>query len=311
MTRIILFIISIILLPASGARAKIIDYSNCHLYEIKLDSNSNLRILAVIENNIVVKVSADPEANDKIIKLKWSKENFDAYNTYSDPDNPFFVDGDYGWLRLYKGLPGAYENYIKRYKTIKKLDKYSFSINIENSTITRIYTYSDDWFKKVEKSPVDSRLTRSIVYKIESYADEIIIGKRKTNFENRAGQVGSEFEVIINLKDSTFKENYYTSENYKTKLVHDWPKVICNNISSKAGLGSKNYLDYWWALVLIAGIIFFIYTQTGKEFNIQNQFKIEKILKLFTYLKFKKVEKKNKTNKKDSSKKEDFKDYLG
>jgi hypothetical protein len=298
-------------LPASGARAKIIDYSNCHLYEIKLDSNSNLRILAVIENNIVVKVSADPEANDKIIKLKWSKENFDAYNTYSDPDNPFFVDGDYGWLRLYKGLPGAYENYIKRYKTIKKLDKYSFSINIENSTITRIYTYSDDWFKKVEKSPVDSRLTRSIVYKIESYADEIIIGKRKTNFENRAGQVGSEFEVIINLKDSTFKENYYTSENYKTKLVHDWPKVICNNISSKAGLGSKNYLDYWWALVLIAGIIFFIYTQTGKEFNIQNQFKIEKILKLFTYLKFKKVEKKNKTNKKDSSKKEDFKDYLG
>ena len=311
MIRLILFMVSVILLLASGARAKIIDYSNCHLYEIKLDSNSNLRILAVIENNIVVKVSADPEANDKIIKLKWSKENFDAYNTYSDPDNPFFVDGDYGWLRLYKGLPGAYENYIKRYKTIKKLDKYSFSINIENSTITRIYTYSDDWFKKVEKSPVDSRLTRSIVYKIESYADEIIIGKRKTNFENRAGQVGSEFEVIINLKDSTFKENYYTSENYKTKLVHDWPKVICNNLSSKAGLGSKNYLDYWWALVLIAGIIFFIYTQTGKEFNIQNQFKIEKILKLFTYLKFKKVEKKNKTNKKDSSKKEDFKDYLG
>jgi len=311
MTRLIILLVSGMLLLVGGARAKILDYSNCHLHEIMLDSNSKLRFEAITKNN-TIKLTTASEGLDKIIKLKWSKENFDAYNTFSDPSESMFVDGDYGWLRLYKGLPDAYDNYIKKYKTIKRFDKYSYSINIENSTITRIVTYSDDWFKKVEKSPVDSRLTKSIVFKITSYADGIVVGKKKSEFGNRAGQVGSEFEVIINLKDSIFKENYYDTTDYQTKLVHDWPKVICNNISSKAGLGSKNYLDYWWALVLIAGIIFFIYTQTGKEFNIQNQFKIEKILKLFTYLKLKDPEKKyNKINKKNSSKKEDFKDYLG
>ncbi len=176
-----IFIVSGMLLLPGGARAKILDYSNCHLHEIMLDSNSQLRFEAVFKNDNLIQLTAASKGLDKIIKLKWSKENFDAYNTFSEPSEPMFVDGDYGWLRLYKGLPDAYDNYIKKYKTIKRFDKYSYSINIENSTITRIVTTSDDWFKKVEKSPVDSRLTKSIVFKITSYADGIVVGKKNQN----------------------------------------------------------------------------------------------------------------------------------
>lgn len=61
----------------------------------------------------------------------------------------------------------------------------------------------------------------------------------------------------------------------------------------------KSYSDYWWALILIAAVIFFIYTHTGKELKIKNKFIKKDLISI------------NERITKKINKKEDFKDYLG
>lgn len=315
MKRLIVFIIFKFFFLVSATNAKIIDYSNCHLYEITLDNNSQLRLLPILKNNTVVKISAASEGHDKIVNLKWSKENFDAYNTYSDPSSPFFVDGSYGWLRLYKGMPGAYDNYIKKYKIIKKFEKYSFSISTENSTITHIYSFSDEWFNLFAKDE-GVKKTNSTIYKIKSYSDQMIIGTD----ESKIYGTGYEREIIIDLKNNTFKENFHTLEKFKVTKTRSFPKVICNNLSSSSKPLGDSYLNYWWALILIVGVIFFVYTQTSKEFNIKNKFKINStlfsvvknnIFYFFSSRENQKILREVKNKSKKNIKKNDFKDYLG
>lgn len=289
--RIIIFIVSIILLLASGVKAKIMDYSNCHIHEIKLNDKSRLSFRVIFEKGGLY--FPDPETNNKTIKLEWSQKNFDAYNTFAHPEKVFFSDGQLGLLRLHVGLPGFYEKNFKDYKTIKKFDKYSFSINTENSTITHIYSYSDEWFNLfVSKEGV--KKTNSSVYKIKSYSDQTVIGID----ESKIYGTGYEKEVIVNLKKNTFKENLHSFERHRLTKTTSAPDVICNNLSLKSK--SDGYLNYWWAVILIAAVIFFIYTQTGRELKITKEDTNKPKANNFI--------KKNKSKKSD---KDDFNDYLG
>jgi hypothetical protein len=76
--------------------------------------------------------------------------------------------------------------------------------------------------------------------------------------------------------------------------------------------GTNSYLDYWWALILIIGTTFFIYTQTGKELKLEGKNSFSKnFVSLFTFKKVKSFFQKKKNNKKNLSNKDDFNDYLG
>ena len=44
-------------------------------------------------------------------------------------------------------------------------------------------------------------------------------------------------------------------------------EFLCTAPGSRSG--TARYLDYWWAIVLIGAVIFFIYTQTGRELKIK------------------------------------------
>jgi len=222
---------------------------------------------------------------------------------------------------------------LKAYETIKKWWKYHKDKGIELKYGGTVEQYGPDK-PFVEKNYTHNVKVTNLAGSILTLAEEkqprmwhpelykfqILFTPAHLKELGRKG-ITIEISRSIDLKKKSYEETITTTDldpPRNEKFRSNWEKFrnrteinqyLCSTPGSKSGINS--YLDYWWALVLIAGIIFFIYTQTGKEFNIQNQFKIEKILKLFTYLKFKKVEKKNKTNKKDSSKKEDFKDYLG
>lgn len=225
------------MLGITKVKAIIIDYSDCHLYELKVSP-------------------------DKIIKLKWSKENFEANNSYFETG---FVDLDaeMGSLRIYHSQRKMYDELSKTNKKIKKFDKYSFSINTENSKITHIYSYSDDWFRNLKDAGI--RQTNSNVYKIKSYSDQTVIGID----EEKISGTGYEKELIIDLKNNTFKENYHRLQNFSVIKTINSKTKVCNNSSSSSASKRGNYLDYWWAIVLIGAIIFFIYTQTGRELKIK------------------------------------------
>ena len=90
--------------------------------------------------------------------------------------------------------------------------------------------------------------------------------------------------ISVDAKDSEATKN-------KTKEVYIDPFGEFEN--------EKSYSDYWWALILIAAVIFFIYTQTGKELKITNRFIKKKLISI----------KEKKTKK--INRKENFKDYLG
>jgi hypothetical protein len=218
------------------------------------------------------------------------------------------------WWKFHKdkGIELKYGGYVEQYGPDKPFveKNYTHNVKVTNLAGSNILTLAEER---------QARMWHPELYKFQWFlTGQLITGQLK-----ELGRKGTTIEInrSIDLKKKSYEETITTTDldppsNEKSRS--HWEKFrnrteinqyLCTTPGSKSGINS--YLDYWWALVLIAGIIFFIYTQTGKEFNIQNQFKIEKILKLFTYLKFKKAEKKNKTNKKDSSKKEDFKDYLG
>jgi len=202
------------------------------------------------------------------------------------------------WWKFHKdkGIELKYGGTVEQYGPDKPFveKNYTHNVKVTNLAGSSILTLAE------EKQP---RMWHPELFKFQFFLTPAQLKERGVTIE---------VSRSIDLKKKSYEETITTNNlqaNEKFRNRTEINQYLCTTPGSKSGINS--YLDYWWALVLIAGIIFFIYTQTGKEFNIQNQFKIEKILKLFTYLKFKKTEKKNKTNKKDSSKKEDFKDYLG
>ncbi len=54
--------------------------------------------------------------------------------------------------------------------------------------------------------------------------------------------------------------------------------AICKSTGSKS---TDSYTKYWWAVVLIAAVIFFIYTQTKSEIGDSNKKEKSNLLKSF------------------------------
>lgn len=148
----------------------------------------------------------------------------------------------------------------------------------------------------------------------------------KTYYRTESGKAAFGQGVLNLIYDNLSRE--------KTIMRKVWPTDLYNynsqfeskekksekpfNVYSDYGIeDEKSYLDYWWALILIAAVIFFIHTQTGKEIKIKkgNKGKFNKndfINKIIRSLALKDEEpNKDKSKKSSKDKKKDFKDYLG
>lgn len=207
------------------------------------------------------------------------------------------------------------------YKNIKNESTYIIYKN-QNEYIIKIIKYeplikknshnSGDIIGIYKKNSEKFYGTSSIIYRGECY-----------NYNNI-----SFFEKFFNIKKIEIKKNSQPSTIWERSndegpngfidlhcfnnevLYKFYPLNISNSKKIKndnetdffnfqsTNSSTKSYLDYWWALILIAAVMFFIYTQTG------NELKIKKINK---YLKQKLLKK----NKYKENKKDNFKDYLG
>ena len=91
-----------------------------------------------------------------------------------------------------------------------------------------------------------------------------------------------------------------------------------NTITFDDMADDKSYSDYWWVLILIVAVVFFIYTQAGKELKIiksnknkSNESHLYKTIIQSLSLKDPELKKNKKKNPLVEDKKKDFKDYLG
>ena len=169
-------------------------------------------------------------------------------------------------------------------KEIKKREKEGFikvfphsesyySISTTNNIITATKIFTDDamngyshheaWDKFNQKkkgeqfSPWNLDKISNTKYKIDTYSGGII----------QATDINSKnYKVVINLKNNTvINIREYVAAN--GRIFKNETFLICKPLS--ASKKNTNYTQYWWAIILIAAVIFFIYTQTGRELKIK------------------------------------------
>ena len=128
----------------------------------------------------------------------------------------------------------------KREKTIKKTEGIDFD------------------FKKTEK-------IKSQVYKITFFDEKFIKAERLRDIatpELKSLQIQAlgKDNLYFNLEEGTVNKD--SSMIVRGKNISGSSLLIQCKVSSN---GSSNYLDYWWAVILIIAITFFIFTQSGKR----------------------------------------------
>ncbi len=169
-------------------------------------------------------------------------------------------------------------------KEIKKKEKEGFikvsphsegyySISTTNNIITRTKVFTDDamngyshhesWdrFNKKKKgeqfSPWNLEKITNTKYKIDTYSGGII---QATDINSKNNK------VVINLKNNSII-NIREFVGANGRIFKNESFLICKPLSALKK--NTDYKQYWWALILIAAVIFFIYTQTGRELKIK------------------------------------------
>ena len=102
--------------------------------------------------------------------------------------------------------------------------------------------------------------------KIKDYVDKIIIADNKFETKDSASNSVTNEKFQIDLKSNTIfiKGVYFEETEFLSTLKDVTTNLICKRKDAGSG-ASNNYLNYWWAIVLILAVIFFIYTQTKTE----------------------------------------------
>ncbi len=144
----------------------------------------------------------------------------------------------------------AFLNYSKKYKKKyfdgKFYESYEFRLLTKNKAMQRTLVISDDIMSK------ETTLVKDFDLKKISKHNIPIILATKNYLEAGGSSIFKYFR--FNLNNGTVLESQ--DRNFRTglNLLH------CQILNKRS-----NYLDYWWAVILIIAITFFIFTQSGKR----------------------------------------------
>jgi len=270
----LLFFLLILLSIQNFSYAKLIEFEKC--YSSKNILNSNETDLEKPENlkwsEEYYKVkethlyhSFDPKKYDKIIKLGNQSIKLGEKNNFSI----YFYNKEIGPKQIKERLKEIKELEKQGYYKVNPTRELIFSINPKNGIITRTIIFSSDemnaqshahsWhdlrLEKEGRKPFkwDYEKIKNLKYKIDNLSGGII---QATEINSSEPQ-----KITINIKSGlitliTSLRSYEMTEFF-----------ICKSISG--GSNKNDYTQYWWAVILIAAVIFFIYTQTGKELKIR------------------------------------------
>ncbi len=169
------------------------------------------------------------EKNNKSVDTSFRKDQFEK--------NEFRVFSE-GKIRQTMIATDKFLNEVnERRKKFRKKEKEKYGHDIGDYSAEKIYTkifkitYFDKKFVKAERS--------------QTYTSDSL-GETKIN---------------LNITDGSIRETHTTKFRGKAIMsdttIH---KCVVSKSSSKS-----NFLDYWWAVILIIAITFFIFTQSGKR----------------------------------------------
>ncbi len=150
-----------------------------------------------------------------------------------------------------------FEIYIETHKKKKRILK----INMTNSSH---HNLRDTWYYDYEVTNYKKNLRISN----DQMQLSLLSLNREYNFPDDDGKIKyDEAPARISLKSGVY------SGKFKGEIGDQW--TMRSDFRSKcAGAAEivryiksekKNYLDYWWAVILIIAITFFIFTQSGKR----------------------------------------------
>lgn len=280
---IILFLFALLFFTnPNSSYAKLIEFEKCYLADNVLteDGKGVVDIDKVKWNedfyniyNTMLAAEYDPKNYDKIIKIK-NRPDLKLIERHSVRYYGAFLN-----KKLLKDYYDEFKELEKQgFKKIKLYDKDIISISTQTGTVTQFKIRTDAFvgalddegayydalqkryqgqnFKPTKRHIYEKTITNK--YKITEYAGGLL---KATQSDDYGGGFKAKTTLIFNLNNSTYINDYQSTGMADTKTF------ICKSLSA---IGKKNdYTQYWWALILIAAVIFFIYTQSGRELKIR------------------------------------------
>ena len=140
--------------------------------------------------------------------------------------------------------------------------KYQFDFALDKGKVMETKILTDEWLEKINKGKSNkSDKIQTNFYDITFYDEKFI----KAEVIASEDSVARSTDVLtFDLSNGTvFKQVKVTilssGREVNSDILHSYRKCDFKKISS------YNYLDYWWAVILIIAITFFIFTQSGKR----------------------------------------------
>ena len=155
-----------------------------------------------------------------------------------------------------------------------QFEKFEFKVFSEGK-IRRTQIATDEFFKEVKKNneafrkkekekygndigPSTVEKIHTTIFKITFFDEKYIKAERSDTITT---DLWSVTKINLNLKDGSVLQNYVS--NYLDRTILNEATLYKCEVSKTSS--KSNYLDYWWAVILIIAITFFIFTQSGKR----------------------------------------------
>ena len=146
-----------------------------------------------------------------------------------------------------------------------KMEKFEYQM-FQDGTVRETKIPTDKFLKETNKKMRDLEKRENLNFSLEYEKIETRLFKITYSDEKFVKAVLQDDALIqkanFNLSDGTITYDNYVINIYNKQVKAPGSKLQCIVKKSK---GSSNYLDYWWAVILIIAITFFIFTQSGRR----------------------------------------------
>ena len=141
----------------------------------------------------------------------------------------------------------------------ERFEKFEFKVFSEGK-IRRTIIATDEYLKEVNKSREKNKAEKisTRIFEITYFDEKFIKAKRSDTITM---DMWSVTKINVNLNDGSIQEAY--EAKYHDRVVDSKNALYKCEVSKSSS--KSNYLDYWWAVILIIAITFFIFTQSGKR----------------------------------------------
>ena len=198
----------------------------------------------------------------KVFGEKTKYKSFKDFNKNSKETN-FHIYEDFNKAKLFKE-----EKIIKTYNV--PFEDIFFKISTKSGTVKRIYVITDKGVKNHadylnELNSIIGKLkkeNKDVPFSLEARADD---SRKKKMWSSKPEKISDFYDDKIIYEGKDGRTDLWTLDLKSGVATADTGRKILKMICQIGGNSKSNYLDYWWAVILIIAITFFIFTQSGKR----------------------------------------------